>query len=289
MNDPKAFRLASIGILLVGTLPWAAGCNTNVQPAPDDEQPPEIPPASTFVMDFSDFTAGGAPKLASDHVDPTTLQALPGGNWGWAALNAGVWNVIITVGLSVPVAAFLESFNHVPERQPDGSWVWSYDVNVGGIIHSAELHALAVGGDIQWAMFISKEGFYNRFNWFSGVSNLIGTEGTWTLNKDPDDATPFIGIEWHRNPQDETGDIKYTNVVPGGPENGGYIFHGITGETFDAFYDIFNKGQENLTTIEWSRVSKDGRVKDPAHFGDEDWHCWDTDLQDVECPSSSEE
>ena len=262
-------------------LPWGTGCNTGIQPG--DGQPPEIPPASTFVMDFGDFADGGAPGRVLDPNDPAAGQGIPGGNWGWAAMNVGVWNVIITVTLAVPVAAFLESFNHVPEQQPDGSWVWSYEVNVAGVIHTAELHALAVGGDIEWNMFISKDGSYTDFNWFSGVSNLVGTEGTWTLNKDPDAPTQLVGIEWHRNPQDETGDIKYTNIVPAGPENGGYIFHGITAEALDAFYEIFNKGQDNVTNVEWNRTTKDGRVKDPAHFGDGDWHCWHTGLQNTGC------
>jgi len=279
VNDSSTLRLVTSCVFLVGMLPWQTGCNTNPLP-PDDGQPPDIPPASTFVIDFSDFTEGGAPKEVPNRTDPTTMQVVSHANWGFAALNVGVWNVIITVGLAVPVATFLESFNHVPEQQPDGTWVWSYNVNVGGVIHTAELHALAVDGDIEWNMFVSKEGFYTDFSWFSGVSNLVATQGTWTLNKSPDDPTPFVGIEWHRNPVDETGDIKYTNIVPEDPENGGYIFHGIVDEVFDAFYEIYNKGQDNLTNIEWSRTTKDGRVKDLAHFGDEDWHCWNTALED---------
>ncbi|UCC31100.1 MAG: hypothetical protein JSU86_02250 [Phycisphaerales bacterium] len=282
MNDSRALRLVTSCVLLIGMLPWATGCRTNMQP--DGEEAPEIPPASTFVMDFSDFVDGGASKLALDRTDPTTMQLIVRANWGRAALKVGIWNAIITVGLAVPVAAFLESFNHIPEIQTDGSWVWSYEVSVTGVIHTAELHALVVDGNVEWNMFISKEGFYTDFNWFSGLSNLAGTEGTWTLNKDPDDPTAFVGIEWHRNLQDETGDIKYTNIVPDGPENGGYIFHGITGEAFDAFYEIFNKGQDNLTNIEWSRTTKEGRIRDPAHFSDEDWRCWDTALLDIECP-----
>lgn len=285
MTDSKALRFVTSCILLVGTLPWVPGCGTNVQATPDGDEPPEIPPASTFVMDFGDFTGGGgAAKVSSDGSDPTAMQAIPGANWSRAALNVGVWSVIITVGLAVPVAAFLESFNHTPERQEDGTWVWSYEVNVAGVMHTAELHALAVGGDIEWNMFISKEGFYADLNWFSGVSNLVGTEGTWTLNKDPDDPAPFVGIEWTRNSEEETGDIRYTNIVPDGPENGGYIFHGLTTDAFDAFFEIYNKGQDSVKHIEWNRTTKDGRIEDGAHFGDEDWHCWDTDLQNTDCP-----
>ena len=58
----------------------------------------------------------------------------------------------------------------------------------------------------------------------------------------------MIGIEWHRDTEAGTADIKYTNIVPGGPENGGYIHFGVTGGyPHDAFYDIYNKGKENHT------------------------------------------
>ena len=287
MKDSNGMRLVGIGTILAGTLPWTWSC-TPVVPGPDDAAPPDIPPASTFVMDFSDFDGEEAPKLAVDWADPATMQAGPGGNWTWAATNVGVWNLIVMVGLAVPVTAFLESFNHVPAQEADGSWVWSYEVNVGGVMHTAELHALAVAGDIEWDMFISKEGFYTDFNWFSGVSNLIGTEGTWTLNKGPDDPGPLVGIDWHRNPANETGDIRYTNIVPDGPENGGYIFHGITIDPpFDAFYEIYNQGRDNLTEIEWNRTTKDGQIRDPWHFDDDDWHCWDAALQNLECSPAS--
>ncbi|KPL16217.1 MAG: hypothetical protein AMJ92_13060, partial [candidate division Zixibacteria bacterium SM23_81] len=121
--------------------------------------------------------------------------------------------------------------------------------------------------------------------WYYGDADLFLTEGTWILNKDPEEPEPFVGIEWHRKVQDTTADIKYTNIVPDGPENGGYIFYGITNDTpYDAFYDIYNKGYDNLTNIEWNRATKDGQVKDPHHFEDEEWHCWDGDLEDIECP-----
>ncbi len=261
-----------------------AGCPANPDPSPQGAQAPTIPPASTFVMSFGDFAGSPAAKTL-----PSETQMAQAGtsheNWDWAAGNVGAWNTLITVTLAVPVSAFLESFNHQPTQQPDGSWVWSYSVDVAGVTHTARLKALAVGGDINWDMFISKQGFYTDFHWFSGVSNLVSTAGTWTLNLNPSNPTPAVGIEWHRNPADQTGDIKYTNIVPDGPENGGYIAYGTTTSTpYDAFYDIYNKGRDNLTEIEWARPAGQGRVSDPYHFGDSDWHCWDASHADVTCP-----
>ena len=83
---------------------------------------------------------------------------------------------------------------------------------------------------------------------------------------------------------DNSGSIKYTNIVPNGEENGGYIFFELTSdEDYNAYCEIYKKSQNNTITVKWNRDSKEGRVKDPAHFGDEEWHCWDTNFEDIDC------
>ncbi len=261
-------------------------CST-APPSNNEETPPDIPPASTFVMNFDDFGSPDDAKTIAVTVAPTREGELAT-NWGWAATHIAVWNVALTVTLVVPVAAFVESFNHTPQWQPDRSWIWAYDVTVPGGLYSAELHARAVGDDIEWDMFISKEGEFTNVHWFSGVSNKAGTVGTWTVNTDPQQVTPFLDIDWERDPTAETARITYTNIVPDGAQNGGYISYGVT-ETgpLDAFYDIFNAGADNLIEIEWSRDGKEGHVKDADHFGDENWRCWDSALLNTDCGDSA--
>ena len=107
----------------------------------------------------------------------------------------------------------------------------------------------------------------------------------WILKKNPSDPTDLLRIDWHRNITDGSSDIKYTNIVPGGTENGGYILYEVTIESpYDRTYEIYNKGKDSTTYIEWNSSTMEGRVKDSRHFGDNDWHCWDFDYQDIECP-----
>ncbi|MFQ5637731.1 MAG: hypothetical protein ACE5IR_07010 [bacterium] len=272
--------LPVLSVLLI----LVAGCGFNDPAGPDETAtPPDIPPASTFVMGFSDFTSSNMSAFAvraNGEVDQSAARQ----HWGWAGANIVVWNTLLTVTLVTPVAAFVESFQHQPVQQPDSSWVWSYNFRVLGVQHTAELHAKIISSGVRWDMFISKENGFTNLHWFFGESNLTGTEGTWTLNK-ADGTTPFLFIEWQRNPQNGTENIKYTNIIPDDPENGGFIFYGKTDETpFDAFYDIFNKGKDNHTRIEWNRETKEGRVQDSFHFGDSDWRCWDRNLEDADCP-----
>jgi hypothetical protein len=274
------FIILSVAVLLLN------GCKQEETDTTDnitqDSEPLEIPPVETFKMNFDSFVGSAARAAKTGGYEP--LAYVPS-NYGYAAGNVGVWNVLIAVGLAVPVATFIESFNHTPVLQSDGTWVWSYSVKVAGINHTAELHGKIVDGEVLWEMYVSKEEFYTDFNWFSGTSYLDGTQGTWTLKKSPDDPTPLLGIEWSRDLQTQTGDIKYMNIVPDGPENGGYIYYGTTSDpTYDAFYDIYNKGDDDLIEIEWNRTAKNGRVRNLTHFGNEDWHYWDESLQDATAP-----
>ena len=110
-------------------------------------------------------------------------------------------------------------------------------------------------------------------------------QGSWTIFHEPNNPTPWIGIEWHRNPTDSTADIKYTNIDPNSDENGGYIFYGTTSDSiYNAFYEIYNKGKNNTTSIKWNIETHEGRVRDLKHFGDNEWHCWDSNLEDIDCP-----
>jgi hypothetical protein len=246
--------------------------------SPPVAQAPEIPPQSTFIMNFSDYE------------DQAEAPSAPGSelsriNWGQSALRIGFWNLALTVTLAVPAAAFVEAFNHEPIMLGDSSWEWSYSVVVASAVHTCRLNGKVVDDDVQWRMYITKVGEYSDYLWYSGSHDLGATEGTWTVNRHPDEVNPFIGIEWHRNPVNGTGDLKYTNIIPEHEENGGYIYYGSTSDPDnDRFYRIYNKGEDNLAEIEWNSSTKAGRVKDEFFYGDQLWHCWDENLDDVDCP-----
>ncbi|MFI5237465.1 MAG: hypothetical protein ACHQLA_05985 [Ignavibacteriales bacterium] len=275
----RSLKLFSFFVVL-GSLLFILSCSED-DPINQGEQPPAIPPQSTMVMDFSEFpdtSSGALQKISASR-----------NNWSWAAINIAVWNSVLTLTLIVPVAAFAEAFNHEPVKQPDGSWLWEYSVTVQGISHTAKLYGStghdSTGTDgIEWRMLLSKDGFYTDFEWFTGFSNLPGTEGTWTLNRDPDMPTPFLHIVWYRSSSGQTANITYTDITPGVPQNGSYIFYGKTDELmFNRFYQIFGAEDNHMVDIRWSYEEHFGRVKDPMHFGDESWYCWDERLDDVDC------
>ena len=251
------------------------GCSDSTAPEGD---PPDLPPLNSFVIDFADFT--GAPLNAAEV--PLSDQ-MAGSNWGRAAVVVGVWNIALTVTLATPVAAFLAAFTQQPEGS-DGAWVWQYNFMALGVQHTARLEASPVTAGIRWEMYITKEGEFEDFLWYWGESNLQGTSGTWSLNMDPSNPTDFIDIVWNQTASRETFNTRFTNVIPDAAENGAYIYHGVTGDSpYDAFYQIYSVVNDNLTEIEWNRTTKEGRTKDPLHFGDSEWRCWDSLLNNIAC------
>jgi len=235
----------------------------------EDFGKPSLPPQSSFAMDTSAF-----PKLTKKTY----------GNVAYAYGNVLVWNVAIFVGLAVPVASLNEAIKHECTKVETNKWVWAFSVVAPDkATYTCQLYATVTKTEVNWEMKISKASGFQNFTWYTGVSKIDGTQGTWTLFDNPLSNKQIIGIEWHHN-ADNTADIKYTNIVPSGSENGGYIQYGTTKNTLNAFYSIFTKGKNNLTQIEWNITTHEGHVKDAIKFGDSKWHCWNTTLQDITCP-----
>jgi len=262
-------------LFVLGVITLIVSCEdetTNPQ-----DQLPTIPPQSSMVINFNEF-----PDTLSGSVPEITLATKK--NWAWAATNVQVWNSVLTLNLVVPVAAFSEAFNHQPVMQNDGSWLWQYEISVQEGNFSAKLYGKIVTEGVEWTMLLSKTVEFTDFEWFTGFSNLPATEGTWTLNKEPNSPSPFLSIEWSRNKQDETANVKYTLISPALPQDGSYIFYGKTNEVpLNRYYQIYKAETNNLIDIKWSYESHFGRVKDYLYFEDENWHCWDEKLDDTNC------
>ena len=133
-------------------------------------------------------------------------------------------------------------------------------------------------------MYISKENVFEDFLWYSGTHNLLRTAGQWILNGSSENPVSYLQIDWTRSATDDTGNIKYEIINDGDDNFESYIHYGRTNDVpFDRFYDIYLSQIQNLVEIEWSKNTKEGRVKDYYFFEDMLWHCWDNMLQNTDC------
>ena len=248
----------------------------------DPQEPlPDLPPLSSFVMDFNSFPTSGGEGLAKS--GSTLMQTKD--NWGFAVVNVLVWNTVIFVNLAVPVAAFGAAVQNDPYKEEDGSWSWSYGFNAQNSPYTAKLNLSLHDNLAHWKMYIHSAGETEGFLWYHGEGDLGYSHGTWTVNKNPASPVPYIGIEWNKDPQTNTGNIRYTNIEENSPDKGSYIEYGdLLGSRYNGYYTVYTATNDNFTYIEWEKTTKEGRVSDLNHFQNEDWHCWDATLNDVECP-----
>ncbi len=240
----------------------------------DNGAQPAMPPIESFQMDFSDFT-----------VFPDTTDNLKSLNtykhFTYSYVTVGVWNLITTVALAVPVAVYLESFNHTPEFLGDDTWQWTYSINT----FTARLVTTRISNEKFTAeMFISNTGqeAFEDFKWFEGTVRYDHTHASWKLFESPTNNVQWLNIEWTKNWEAGTSEITYTNVKAGSEKFGGYITYGIIDDPdYDAFYTLVTATNE--VNIKYNTETKAGRVKAPAHFGDSDWRCWNEQFQDSDC------
>ena len=242
----------------------------------EEKVAPELPPESAFVTDFSDFNTTQKNKTNYNHASGKVL----------------FWNLVIAVKLAVPTLSYVEAVkNHEPVYQDDNTWLWSYKF---GTDYTAKLYGkiqddVSNNDSVEWKMYITKTGSYTDFLWYYGKSAVSMTGGYWVLFDAPNIgdhvAAELLKITWTTN-NDSVGHIKYQNIKAGDAEEGGYIEYGNDNgyeQLYNTFYNIYNKGQDNLTSIEWDKATKAGRIKDKKHFSDELWHCWDKDYENIDC------
>jgi hypothetical protein len=243
------------------------------------------------------FAGQAAPELPSEDVFFMPMSGLDDhraapkayNNWGHSVGNIVVWNTVLTIHMAIPTLAFYAAIGQQPVYQGQGIWLWAYEFtdDNDGTTYRAELYGeLLVSNEVKWDMYIALIDGSARVHWYTGITANDESYASWTLNHIPENPTPFIQIDFQRDNENGAESIRYTNIIPGIPENGSYIeYHEGTdaNSEFDRIYDVYKAEIDNLLEINWNETNHNGRVKDPERFQDSEWHCWGVDLRDTEC------
>ncbi|HUX96048.1 MAG TPA: hypothetical protein VMV47_09975 [Bacteroidales bacterium] len=268
----KVFTLTLIIILMSGSF---SGCKK------DKGDPPGLPPAESMLIDFSNFISNS--KSADLGFENKGTENL---NWETAALIVGTWRTIIAVTLAIPVASFKVAVDQDPVYLSDKKWQWSYNVSAAGVIYKARLTGAIVASDVQWEMYIAREGAdaFPEFKWFEGTSKLDGTGGQWTIAESNTVQTPILQIDWTKSGT-EIGTIKYT-YLKSGNSNGAYIEYGITNNAYNAYFTVHYYSTTLVkfsdVNIEWNTSTKEGRIKSSDYLLGT-WYCWNAQKVNVDC------
>ncbi len=167
----------------------------------DKEDPPVLPPVESIEIDFSNFEPG---KKSGETVLPKGIE---NSNWEFAADVASIFRGLIFTTLAVPVLSFHLAANQNPEYLDNKMWQWNYETDVFTDTYKARLTGQIRADDVEWKMYITKEGgtgAFPEFLWFTGTSKLDGKSGQWKLNHSPQFKEPVLQIDWTR-----TGTINW--------------------------------------------------------------------------------
>jgi hypothetical protein len=280
----KKMSSISLIITLLAGLFW--GCQKK-------GDPPVLPPSSSMTIDFSEFIMSKKSVFITEETNSTFV--IGNINRTNASTVAAIWNTIIALNLTVPIASFKLAVNNKPVYLDSKIWEWKYSVNAVGGTFKVRLTGQIRTTDIKWEMYVSREGVlaYDEFLWFNGTSALDGKSGQWVLNHSQLFPEPILQIDWEVVGTD-IGDIKYTYIRDKkddrstDPFKNSYIEYGLTANTLNAFYSVHLNATGIANdfkdvNIEWSTTNHNGRIKANYYFQDDLWHCWDGYGNDVTC------
>jgi hypothetical protein len=277
----------SVALIIILSTIFIIGCKK------DNAEPPVLPPLSTMKIDFSDFTSGKKSEVINGYENAT--KGVANGNYQFASSVAGFWNLLLAINLTIPVTSFSESFNQTPAYLDNKTWQWTYSVNVLAGTYKARLTGQVRDNDVKWDMYVSKEGVgaFPEVRWFDGTSALDGNSGQWILYYSVAFPEPLLQIDWTLQ-NEVIVSIKYTYIRvkkddrTTDPSYGSYIEYGLQNSSLNAFYNVHL--HESVFTnsfvdvfIEWSTTNHNGHVKAFYKYTDNNWHCWNSNGNDIVC------
>lgn len=263
----KIFRPVSVLLILV------MGCTFVLTSCENEPEAMKLPPQESLIMDLSIFPGNNQKAM-----DPILS------NWAYSSLNVFFWSATAFVHTAIPVAAYKEAFKHTPVYLEDNTWQWSYTVVVANETYLAELIGTRLNEDeFRMEMFLSKTtgaDLFEDFKWFEGVARYDRTAATWKLSYDPFNQTEYLEAAYKKESDIET--LRYTVIDPQNEIYESYIEYGqVPDDYYDAYFTL--NLNDTITSIEWSTTTNEGRVMNEVDFDDPGWHCWNGQLQDVDC------
>ena len=239
---------------------------TSCEKANPEEETPVLPPLESMQMDISDFEQeqGGSKG---------TLET--SWNFLYSAVTVTLCNGWAVLVSALPIAAYGYALQQTPVYLGDYTWEWSYNFTWGLVEYTATLTGKREDNEkFSMEMVISPAANPEQgVKYFDGLVRYDHTRAEWTMYKQG--TISVLEIGWNKDYETEEADLTYTFTEPGKDYTGSYIVAAYQPDVFfDAAYTI--SVPEGMINIEWNTTTLEGRVKAPAHFQDDAWHCWDT-------------
>lgn len=293
-------RTFAIWMALIVAAAMLTACSSDnesglLEPQPSDN-PPALPSTSTmaFNVDFFGVNPSGVtPQEIAEGKPGPALQAVGAesrANWINAFVRALYVQLLMFDALDEPIGAFALAVHSVPQRQDDGSWLWTYIFVENGLEYSIFLYGTAHDTYVDWRMEVSTNDpdfLLDHFVWFGGRTHNDESEGYWQFYDPVFDAaaaastpgTETVRIDY-ANPSRTEHRLTVTVNGAGRDDEGDYL------EFFESSFmgsiTHYDASEDILSDITYYRDGS-GSLTVPDYNGGGQ-ACWDENQFDTACP-----
>lgn len=228
---------------------------------------PVVPPLESASFDFSFFE--------QTHKENT--------NFSFVSEKVLEWKSFLEDTIKIHSAILSNAKQNDFEFQKEKTWMNSFSFNTdGNYNYSTKFFGIIDVDTVYYKSFLSYDTISDLL-YIDGSAYQDNKIGQWFFNKpiieeNEYKALKIFSIDWdfsHNN------HIKFINNEAGS-YNLNYLFYiDSVDNNYNAYLDIYNKGQENHSFIQWNKIDNKGRVKDKLRFNNDEWHYWDANFQDV--------
>lgn len=257
---------------------------TSCEKEPEVQNPtglaaPALPTATMFTM-------------PTETIDDSEQTDVPAGvtyqNWWHAGVNLAVWNTVAVVSVALPLQAIGAAFNQDAQFIGNNTYEWRYQHNAtaaeGGGTYDISLTGeySSDAQEVYWELNASKAGEFSDFTWVSGRTSTNQHLSEFILSKNPNNGVQALKINFEQQNNDNAT-LRFTNIDASDANNGHFIEYRTDADgEFNRAFDLQGV-PGNLLEIRWNEPARDGKVKHPTHFGDNNWHCWNDMKYDIDC------
>jgi hypothetical protein len=289
MRD-SIIRSVLAGLLVCSTLSGCGDDSVTPPAAKDGDRAPALPAVSSmkFALDFYGVATPSLDQqsLATGKPSAALLQNTEAGdhsNWINAYVRAVFVYLTVYDLLDEPIGAFALAIHSVPQKQDDGSYLWTYIFVDKDIEYSVFLYGTPGPETVAWRMEVSSNNPaqpLDHFVWFSGESRQDDTGGYWQFFQpvDPTTGVATMRIDWTKAGAHE-GTVKITVNGSGLENEGDTLAFTRSGPTSSIEY--YDASADRLSSIIW-HANGTGSLTVPDYNGGLT-ACWDHQQVNVAC------
>lgn len=264
----KKLSVFAVGLLLL----TISSCTDN--PSKISEKPPQLPPANSMQMDFSNFQNNQKSESAA------TLST---NNFTKAAGAAMLMKGVVELNLAIPRILLKAAQNANSQLNDSGKWEWKFSKNADGNTFSVRLVASRTDNNkVNWDFYVSSSNLgLNDQLFFSGTTSADGSSGIWTYYslKNANSQEAVSQINWTVNGDNDIS-LKLEVKSDRNNNQGDYIEYSFDGTLKTATY--YDASSDETTKMQINVNTHAGYIITP-NYNNGDKACWDKDFQDTTC------